>query len=69
MCGGFGVVDGGFVDPAEFVIAEASLDVLDVLMARGFDSGEGLASLLFASEEPRGGMLTSLASFLAMGVA
>lgn len=62
------MVDKGFRDPGEFVTVEGSLDVL-VLMARGFDNGEGLASLLFASEDARGGMLTSLASFLAIGVA
>lgn len=35
----------------------------------GRESGEGLVTLLLASEEPRGGILTSLASCLVAGVA
>lgn len=38
-------------------------------MAIGLDSGEGLASFLFVSDDPRAGMFTTLASFLATVVA
>ena len=52
---------------------ESTKEFLDLvfsgLMVIGLDNGEGFASLLLASEEPRGGMLTSLASFFKTGVA
>ena len=39
------------------------------LIVKGLERGEGFVSRLLASEEPRGGILTILASFLATGVA
>lgn len=53
-----------------FESTKESLDnVFSGLMVKGLDNGEGFASLLLASEEPRGGILTSLASFFKTGVA
>lgn len=39
------------------------------LIAMGLDSGDGVVNLLYASEDPRGGIFTSLASLLAIGIA
>lgn len=56
--------------PAPFGAMIESFDLaFSELMATGFDNGDGFANRLFASDDPRGGMLTSLASFLAIGVA
>lgn len=45
------------------------VEFISGLMAIGLDSGEGVVSLLLASDDPRAGILTTFASFLAMGVA
>lgn len=48
---------------------ESFIRVFSGLMVIGLDRGDGLVSLLFISEEVRGGMFIILASFLAMDVA
>lgn len=68
--GAFTCGDGSRKGPEGFEEEDESLEVgFSGLIAKGLDSGEGVASLLFTSEDPRGGIVTSLASFLEIGIA
>lgn len=62
MVGAAGFGCSGAVDASLAGIISGLTDI-------GFDNGEGVVSLLFASDDPRAGMLTTFASFLAIGVA
>lgn len=64
-----GIEDGAGVSAGGEAATESIDEDFSGLIATGLDSGDGLVFLLFPSDDPREGILMSLASFLAIGVA